>query len=118
MHSSWWGSQERQSVFYNHFSYKDDIVREIKTGEIEEKLHKINHYHPNLKFTIERETQNSIPFLDMKIMRIGSSLTSTWCSITTDTWLTMNYHTNDQWYLAWYTEFIMLAVRGKTSNIA
>ena len=75
-----------------YLRYMDDIVREIKTGEIEEKLHEINHYHPNLKFTIERETQNSIPFLDMGIMRIGSSLTSTWYSKTTNTGLTMNYH--------------------------
>ena len=70
----------------------DDILREIKITEIDLKLSEINSYHPSLKFTIEREHQKSLPFLDMKIMRENRSLNSTWYTKTTDTGLTMNFH--------------------------
>ena len=73
-------------------SYIDDILREIKESEIEEKLQQINNYHPNLKFTIEREEEASLPFLDMRITREGGRLTSSWYTKPTDTGLTMNYH--------------------------
>ena len=72
--------------------YMDDILRNIKTNKIDEKLTEINNYHPNLHFTIERESENCIPFLDMKIMHRGEKLTSTWYSKSTDTGLTMNFH--------------------------
>ena len=72
--------------------FVDDILRDIKTSEIEGKLQEINSYHPKLKFTIEREIQNSMPFLDMKIIRSENRLTSTWYSKSTDTGLTTKYH--------------------------
>lgn len=72
--------------------YMDDILRNIKTNKIDEKLQEINSYHPNLRFTIEREHENCIPFLDMKIIHKDENLTSTWYSKSTDTGLTMNFH--------------------------
>ena len=72
--------------------YMDDILREIKESEIGDKLHEINNYHPNLKFTIERENEASLPFLDMRIIRNGGRLTSSWYTKSTDTGLTMNFH--------------------------
>ena len=54
--------------------YMDDILREIETRNIEEKMKEINAYHPNLKFTVERENENSLPFLDMKISRSDCKL--------------------------------------------
>ena len=72
--------------------YMDDILRNIKTNEITEKLDEINSYHPNLRFTMERENENCIPFLDMKLINAGGKLTSTWYSKSTDTGLTMNFH--------------------------
>ena len=46
-----------------------------------------------MKFTIEEETENSITFLDMRIIRESDgSLHSTWFTKETDTGLIMNYH--------------------------
>ena len=70
----------------------DDILREIKRPQIENKLEAINKLHPCLKFTMEREEDNSLPFLDMKIIHKGNTLTSTWYNKPTDTGLIMNYH--------------------------
>ena len=73
--------------------YMDDIICTVKQNEIEEKLTEINTLHPNLKFTIEREVDKSIPFLDMKILHYpNGKLASTWYNKPTDTGLIMNYH--------------------------
>ena len=63
------------SVLYGR--YMDDIIRDIKGNQIDSKLAEINRIHPSLKFTIEREEDNSIPFLDMKISRLEEKLSST-----------------------------------------
>ena len=75
--------------------YMDDILQNIKREEIEDKLKEINNLHPALKFTIEREVDGAIPFLDMRILNTRSRLTSTWCNKPTDTGLMMNYHALD-----------------------
>ena len=78
------------SILYGR--YMDDIIRDIKGNQIDSKLAEINRIHPSLKFTIEREEDNSIPFLDMKISRLEEKLSSTWYTKSTDTGLTMNFH--------------------------
>jgi len=45
-----------------------------------------------LKFTIERESDYSLPFLDMKITRKNNILLSVWYTKPTDTGLMMNFH--------------------------
>ena len=70
----------------------DDIIRDIDPVCIDMKLDEINNLHPTLKFTIERENNNQIPFLDMLIKRDNVKLSSSWYTKTTDTGLTMNYH--------------------------
>ena len=66
--------------------YMDDILREIKKSRTEGKLVQINNLHPSLKFKIEEETENSITFLDMRIIRASDgSLHSTWFTKETDT---------------------------------
>ena len=72
--------------------YMDDIIRNIKLIDIEEKLATINNLHPSLKFTIEREENGSIPFLDMKIIHNNGQLSSTWYNKPMDTGLIMNYY--------------------------
>ena len=72
--------------------YMDDVIRDIKHGDIDEKLHEMNSLHPSLKFTIERETNGTIPFLDMEIMNIEGHLSSTWYNKPIDTGLILNYH--------------------------
>ena len=66
----------------------DDILREIKTSTINQKLGEFNKLHPKLEFTVEREEE----FPVMKIIHNDKKLTSTWYSKTTDTGLTMNFH--------------------------
>ena len=70
----------------------DNILREIKTSTINQKLGEFNKLHPKLEFTVEREEGDCIPFLDMKIIQNDKKLTSTWISDATDTGLTMNFH--------------------------
>ena len=48
-----------------YFRYMDDIVREIPENQIEQKLEEINNYHPSLKFTLETETEKSLPFFNL-----------------------------------------------------
>ena len=72
--------------------YMDDILKDIKKNKIDETLTKINELDDNLKFTVERERDTSIPFLDMRIVRKNTKLESTWYSKPTDTVLVMNFH--------------------------
>ena len=72
--------------------YMDDILQNMKRALIDEKLSEINNLHPSLKFTIERETNGAIPFLDMKILNDTGTLSSTCYNKPTDTGLIMNYH--------------------------
>ena len=68
--------------------YMDDIMKEIKQDEIEQKLEEINALHPCLSFTIEREKEGK--FLDMELTHIGSHVTSKWYNKPTDTGLILN----------------------------
>jgi hypothetical protein len=72
--------------------YMDDILRNMKQNEISQKLEDFNNLHPCLKFTIEREQNGSIAFLDMKIINENGKLSSTWYNKPTDTGLILNYH--------------------------
>ena len=69
----------------------DDIRKNTKTDKIDTNLEEINVLHPALKFTIETESNGSIPFLDMLIYHNPNG-TSTWYNKKTDTGLIMNYH--------------------------
>ena len=73
--------------------YMDDILQNVKSIHVNDKLQDINDLHPSLKFTIEKENNGSIPFLDMCIHRNSDgSLASTWYCKKTDTGLLMNFH--------------------------
>ena len=72
----------------------DDRLKNEKKMLIEERLNNINKLHENLKFTLEREENQELPVLDMKIMHDYKTgqLSSTWYNKPTDTGLIMNYH--------------------------
>ena len=72
--------------------YMDDILREIKRVEIDSNLAEINNLHPNLSFTIKKENEGTLPFLDMQLIRKDSQVSSTWYSKPTDTGLILNFH--------------------------
>ena len=75
-----------------HARYMDDIIMSIKRDCIEAKLLAINNLHQSLKFTIEREINGEIPFLDMMLMNEEGKLSSRWYNKPTDTGLILNYH--------------------------
>ena len=72
--------------------YVDDILRTIKHSEIEPLFETANSLHPNLQFTIEHEEEGAISFLDLKVMRSGRKLNTSWYRKATDTGVIMNYH--------------------------
>ena len=59
--------------------YVDDTFVVLKNKECVEKvLEFLNQQHPNIKFTVELENKNSLPFLDTKVKRdIDSKLYTT-----------------------------------------
>ena len=82
---------KKEAVIYHR--YMDDILRDIETDKIDEQLENVNKLKvPNLKFTIEREKNREIPFLDTLIIRKDKQLSSKWYNKPTDTGLVMNYH--------------------------
>ena len=73
--------------------YVDDIVRSVKEDEIDQLLENANKIHQNLEFTIEKEHDREIPFLDLLIRRDDTGrLSSSWYGKPTDTGVTLNYH--------------------------
>ena len=62
----------------NYIRYVDDIfVSYNDEYNIEELFSKISNLHPNLKFTIEKEKDNCLPFLDVHLLRTSSELLTT-----------------------------------------
>lgn len=57
--------------------YVDDILLMIPREEVENTLIIFNNIHPALKFTYELESDNSIPYLDMRIVRNDDGTLST-----------------------------------------
>ena len=51
--------------------YVDDTIAFVKIGEVDNVLAVLNNYHPNINFTFEIESNCSIPFLDVNILRIS-----------------------------------------------
>lgn len=62
----------------NWYRYVDDIFATLKGSECSEKiLNFLNKQHPNIKFTIENEKNNNLPFLDTVVKRrVGKYETS------------------------------------------
>ena len=58
--------------------YVDDILTCIPTDKTEHILNTFNSYHSRLQFTHELETDNSINFLDVKLIRHNNKLSYNW----------------------------------------
>jgi len=54
--------------------YVDDVIAVVNVGEELKILEQLNKQHESIKFTMELEHQNSIPFLDMRLSREGNSV--------------------------------------------
>ena len=70
--------------------YIDDILRSAKPENIIGILESVNKLHQNLEFTIERQENGSLPFLDMRVKQIGADVDTTWYRKPTDTGLTLS----------------------------
>ena len=105
-----------ENLYHFLLSFLDDVLRDIKSHQIDNKLIEINRLHPSLKFTVERETDSSIPFLDMKIHRRNGKLTSAWFTKTQDwPWIftrSPRWDTRDRLSPGWFIEFITRAACG------
>ena len=77
-----------------YFRYMDDIVKDQVVKDLDQKLISVNSLHRNLTFTHEREVDEEIPVLDMKLLHDHATgrLASTWYNKPTDTALIMNFH--------------------------
>lgn len=47
----------------------DDVFAIVKVNEVDIVLKTINSQHPKIKFTVEREHENKLPFLDVLLTR-------------------------------------------------
>ena len=75
-----------------YFRYMDDVICISKIDNIDMKLDEINTLHPSLQFTVEKEVNNCLPFLDMNIINENGKLSSAWYTKPTATGLTLNFH--------------------------
>lgn len=53
--------------------FVDDIITAIPKNNIQTTLNTFNSYNNNIQFTIEREENNSLPFLDTKVIRTNNN---------------------------------------------
>lgn len=58
--------------------YVDDSLWILKRDEAEFVLDTLNHFHERIKFTMEKESNNTIKFLDLIIQREGGEIITCW----------------------------------------
>ncbi|XP_044760226.1 uncharacterized protein LOC123317682 [Coccinella septempunctata] len=51
------------------YLYVDDIIRAIPADGLQELLRVFNSYDEHIQFTVEEENENSVPFLDTRVIR-------------------------------------------------
>ena len=57
--------------------YVDDLILAVPQCRIHETLEMFNTYNQHIQFTVEEESEQSIPFLDMKVKRSDNNVLST-----------------------------------------
>lgn len=81
-----------QVPFY--FRFVDDIFTAVPIGEINTILNVFNNYNHKLQFTIEKESQNKISFLDVLLLRKGEEIITNWYRKPTSSDRILNFHSN------------------------
>ena len=72
--------------------YVDDIIRSAKYDEIDHFLQYRTKLHPNLKFTIEKVNNGTIPFLGILVtIDKNQKLSTEWYAKPTDTGLSLEF---------------------------
>ncbi|XP_044747193.1 uncharacterized protein LOC123308546 [Coccinella septempunctata] len=73
--------------------YVDDTITAIPSDKADELLSEFNSYHPRIKFTIEKEKDGELPFLDIKVVRgEDGSLLTKWYVKPTNSGRLVNFH--------------------------
>ncbi|XP_075150624.1 uncharacterized protein LOC142224722 [Haematobia irritans] len=72
--------------------YVDDLLAIINKDDEQEIMKLLNSYHTKIQFTIEKEKNGEIPYLDMKMIKDGSSIITDWYTKTTASGRMINYH--------------------------
>lgn len=60
--------------------YVDDIICAVPENEVDSTLQVFNSIHQNIQFTVERETNHAVPFLDTLVIRENGVLRTDWYS--------------------------------------
>ena len=72
--------------------YVDDILAIIKSDEQDEILKTLNNYHPKLQFTVEKENNRTIPYLDIKLHIENNKIKTNWYTKPTSSGRIMNFY--------------------------
>lgn len=60
------------------YKYVDDIFMAIPEKMIDPLKAAFESFHPKIKFTVEKEKHDELPFLEMKLIRCGKSVITNW----------------------------------------
>ena len=91
-HEEHWLIQKEALSLLFYKRYVDDIVCIFKTSEQADKfLDFLSTRHKNIKFTIEKEQDQKLPFLDVLIDKASNNRITTKYKKSTDTGLLTNY---------------------------
>lgn len=74
--------------------YVDDLFGIIKTCAIENILTKLNSFDKNIQFTLEKESDNYIPYLDIQIIRNNGRILTNWYQKPTSSGRLVNFYSN------------------------
>lgn len=84
---------KNKNIFIKYIvKYVDDILAIIKSDDQEEILSTFNKYHSKIQFTIEREKNQEIAYLDTKLIRRKNSIIFDWFAKETSSGRIMNFH--------------------------
>ena len=72
--------------------YVDDIFAIVKMENLEETLTCLNSFHKKLQFTVEKETDNKLSYLDTVVIREESKIKMDWYQKPTSSGRIINFH--------------------------
>ncbi|XP_017467204.1 PREDICTED: uncharacterized protein LOC108359743 [Rhagoletis zephyria] len=79
--------------------YVDDIFAIVKTKDVEEILKIFNQQHTKVQFTLEKEIDNKIAFLDIEIHKSENKLKTNWYTNSVASSRMINFNSNYPWAL-------------------
>lgn len=74
--------------------YVDDIILITNPGNAKRILEKLNRFNPNIKFTLETETNNQLNYLDITIIRENNTISTKWYSKEISSKRLINYYSD------------------------